>query len=181
MIGFEMSDGVLFVQNVEEWINVQALESTVWCQGICVVPDIQLLVEEPHISFYANTTCMDGFVQRYFAPVVVVRMAGNGPNVAGKVGGPVRESFRWLSRVSPVFEYPIEIIGEERHECAECDCQKLNNAAGAQVSSPRSTNLGWCVYSIMRAIASRKSTQFNDLLFRPVCCTLKKLPSATFS
>ena len=105
------------------------------------MPDVQLLIKEPHISFYANTTSMDGFVQRDFAPVVVVGMTGNGSDIAGKVGGPVRESFRWLSRVSPVFEYPIEIIGEERYECTECDCQKLNNAAGAQVSLLRSTKI----------------------------------------
>jgi len=134
-----MCDGVLLCQDVKERINVQTLQSAIWCQGICVVADVQLLIEEPHISFYANTTCMDGFVQRYFAPVVVVRMAGNGSNVASKVGGPVGESFRWLSNVSPVFEYPIEIIGEERYECAECDCQELKNTAGGQVSSPRST------------------------------------------
>ena len=126
----ELGDGVLLLQNVEERVNVQVGESAVGREGVGVVAYIEFLVEEPHISLNADTAGMDGFVERDFAPVVVVRMAGDGFDVAGEISGPVREALRRLSRVSPVLENPVDVVGEEGHEGAESYGQKLNNAAG---------------------------------------------------
>ena len=51
--------------------------------------DIEFLVNEPDVGFHTDTAGVDGLVEGHFAPVVVVRMAGDGSDVGGEVGGPV--------------------------------------------------------------------------------------------
>ena len=133
MARLEMSDRVLLLEDLEDGINVQVVKGTIRRQSVCVVSDIKFLVEEPHISFHPDTAGIYGFIERHFAPVVVVGMASNGSDVAGEVSGPMRESFRWLPGVSPVFEYPIEVVWKECHESAQCEGQELNNATDFRV------------------------------------------------
>ena len=58
------------------------------------MPNKKIILECPDVRFNASTTSADGREERFFAPVVIVRMTRNSVDVGRDVGWPVAQVFR---------------------------------------------------------------------------------------
>ena len=49
--------------------------------------DEEIVVSEPDVSLYTRTSRCERIVQRYLAPIIIVRMAGNWYDVSTEICG----------------------------------------------------------------------------------------------
>jgi hypothetical protein len=49
--------------------------------------NIKIIVLQPHVCLDAGAAVMDGFEKGYAPPIIIVRVARNGKDITGKVGG----------------------------------------------------------------------------------------------
>jgi hypothetical protein len=63
--------------------------------------NIKITVVQPNIGLNAGTAIMDGFEKGYAPPVIIVRVARNGEDVTGEIGGVVGQRISGLIPVGP--------------------------------------------------------------------------------
>lgn len=95
---------VHFVEEIYQRVDVEVSEGAVCGQGGGVVADVELFVEEPDVCFDTGAAPVDGVEERDAAPVVVVRVAGNGDDVSCCVGWVFDEAFACVAWLSPLWE-----------------------------------------------------------------------------
>lgn len=86
-------------QYLHQGINVETMQCACRCQRVFGMADVEIVVLEPDVGFDAYAPCGKRIVQGYLAPVVVVRVAWYGNDVAARevwVKGNVRGLGGWI-------------------------------------------------------------------------------------
>lgn len=90
--------------------------------------DVELFSEKPNVSLDADAPGADGIEKGYVAPVVVVGVAGDGEDVAGKVGRVVDEPESHVARLTPLGDYIVDAAGEDEDDEAGEQGDELDDA-----------------------------------------------------
>ena len=126
--GVEVGDRVLFLQDVQQGVDVQRSKRPIRRQRRHGMSDVEFVLEQPDVRLHARAADSDRRVQGLFAPVVVVGMTCHRPDVGGEVSGPVDESFVDMTRATGpgLAERPLEVVGKEGFEQAEAQDEQLD-------------------------------------------------------
>ena len=127
--------GILLIQQLDQRIHIQTAESAIARQRRGVVPDEQVVVEQPDVGLDAGAAVVDGLEQRDPAPVVVVRVAADWDDVAGRVGRVVGDVCACLAWLAPVRqEVVVRVVVPEEAGAGEDYLEDVQDAAGECLS-----------------------------------------------
>ena len=118
---------ILLFQNSDEGLDLEISKSAGFGKTCFVVADVELTVYEMHICFDTRASRENGRIHRDFVPIVVVRVARDGCDIAGEIGWIPIETFCSCSGFSPVLWWIICVRGskdfDQRDDEEDCSTE----------------------------------------------------------
>ena len=130
--------------------------------------DVELVVDQPDVGFDADAAGFDGGEEGYSSPVVVVRVARYGKDVAGEVGRIVGGSLADLAWFAPVFENAMDAVWKDGDGETDKKGEELENTSGlsCQLFGMSAMQTVWSYSSNSKPIPSLINRR--DAVLRPI-------------